>query len=546
MAILKGVLHMITKKRNSIAICILISIVLLTFITTLYADAAELSVSAAVKPKLTYTTGYSKNGFSGFSEGLAAVAQRTKEGRLLWGFINASGKEVIPCKYLSVTPFYKGLAVICVSSDYRELKYGIIDKTGKLIVPAKYDRFVEGNYINGYFTELFAEGIARVAIDNKYGYIDKSGREVTSCKYDYTRDFSDGRALVMRNGKYGYIDTAGKEIIPLKYGKAESFSDGYASVNPDYSSTEVGNTTNLNPGKWGLIDKDGNEVIPPKYDYIGNFTEGLAPVNIGGGYPTGSFSGTAIVYFSGGKWGYIDTEGNEVIPVQYKMSLPQNFHNGHMTVDINGERVSIDTSGRQVEREKYDFVYEYHNGYAKVNLGRKCGFIDINGNEIVTPKYDDVYDFSNGLAPVCIKSEKKYEDAFGTEVTEDIDKWGYVNTNGKEVIPLKYKSAGIFNDGVAEVSLADRSFYIDSSGKEVVLPRGTNWAGKYSEGLRSFQIDTRGYGFVDTTGKIVVQPQYNSVSNFFGGLSLVEKDGKYGILKLIKATDKPAVILQNP
>lgn len=40
------------------------------------------------------------------------------------------------------------------------------------------------------------------------------------------------------------------------------------------------------------------------------------------------------------------------------------------------------------------------------------------------------------------------------------------------------------------------------------------------------------WGFVDTNGKVVVQPQYDSVSDFFGGLSLVKKGGKYGVLKL--------------
>jgi hypothetical protein len=31
-------------------------------------------------------------------------------------------------------------------------------------------------------------------------------------------------------------------------------------------------------GKWGFIDKTGKEVIPPVYDYVGAFYEGLARV----------------------------------------------------------------------------------------------------------------------------------------------------------------------------------------------------------------------------------------------------------------------------
>jgi hypothetical protein len=46
-------------------------------------------------------------------------------------------------------------------------------------------------------------------------------------------------------------------------------------------------------GKWGYIDKEGKEVIPIKYDWARSFSEGLACVKLNG------------------KWGYIDKEGKE-------------------------------------------------------------------------------------------------------------------------------------------------------------------------------------------------------------------------------------------
>ena len=82
-------------------------------------------------------------------------------------------------------------------------KYGFIDKTGKEIIPCKYNN-----------ANNFKEGLAAVNLNGKWGYIDKTGREICPCKYDWAYDFFKGLAKVKLNNKYGYIDTTGKEVIP--------------------------------------------------------------------------------------------------------------------------------------------------------------------------------------------------------------------------------------------------------------------------------------------------------------------------------------------
>ena len=51
--------------------------------------------------------------------------------------------------------------------------------------------------------------------------------------------------------------------------------------------------------KYGYIDKQGNEVIPCKYDYAGGFRDGITTVK------------------KNGKYGYIDKQGNEVVACKY-------------------------------------------------------------------------------------------------------------------------------------------------------------------------------------------------------------------------------------
>jgi predicted Ser/Thr protein kinase len=162
---------------------------------------------------------------------LAAVQLNDK-----WGFIDKTGKEVIPCKYFRAHNFSEGLAAVKLND-----KWGFIDKTGKEVIPYKY-----------FWAYKFSEGLAEVRLNGKYGFIDKTGKEIIPLKYDDVGIFSEGLAAVELNDKWGFIDKTGKEVIPCKYFWARNFSEGLAAVK-------------LND-KWGFIDKTGKEVIPCIYE----------------------------------------------------------------------------------------------------------------------------------------------------------------------------------------------------------------------------------------------------------------------------------------
>ncbi len=52
-------------------------------------------------------------------------------------------------------------------------------------------------------------------------------------------------------------------------------------------------------GKWGFVDEAGKEVVPCRYDEVRDFNEGLAAVRLGG------------------QWGFVDEAGQEVVPCRY-------------------------------------------------------------------------------------------------------------------------------------------------------------------------------------------------------------------------------------
>ncbi len=187
-----------------------------------------------------------------FSDGLAVVGY----GNNIWYIIDKTcdiknTKELLT-QYTNVTGFKEGFVEV-----YKDGKHGFVDQTGREVVPPIYD-----------YVQDFSEGLAQVKKDGKYGFVDQTGKEVVPLIYDSVDSFSDGLARVEKDGKRNYIDKTGKEVVPSEYdlGWGE-FSEGFADVKKGK--------------KYGYIDKNGNVAVPMIYDETREFSEGLAWVRQG-------------------------------------------------------------------------------------------------------------------------------------------------------------------------------------------------------------------------------------------------------------------------
>jgi len=281
---------------------------------------------------------------------------------------------------------------------------------------------------------------------------------------------------------------------------------GNAKTSPTSTSLPSGITAkNLIPfrkgDKFGFSDENKKLIIEPKYDLACFFNEGLAAVVVNK------------------KIGFIDKEGNEVIPPKYERGDVRTlfFIEGLALVKINGKYGFIDKSDKEVTRRRYDDAQPFKEGFAKVYLDGNYGFIDKTGTEITRLKYDYVEPFSEGMAIVKFRN-----------------KYGFIDRTGKEVIPLKYESAGGFSDGLSSVSfgfMGQQHAYIDRSDNEVIRLKSGITAYDFSEGLaRAYDNKTRKWGFIDKTGNIIIQPQYDEALSFFDGLARVKREGKYGFI----------------
>lgn len=101
-----------------------------------------------------------------------------------------------------------------------------------------------------------------------------------------------------------------------------------------------------------------------KYDYVGDAfsSEGLAAVELNG------------------KWGFVSTTGEEIMPCKYDMVYC--FLEGLAQVKLNGKMGFVDERGQEVVSCKYDQADPFEDGVARVILNGKSFLIDKNGNEV--------------------------------------------------------------------------------------------------------------------------------------------------------------------
>ena len=313
-------------------------------------------------------------------------------------------------------------------------------------------------------------------------------------------------------------------------------------------------------GKWGFIDRTGRFRIPPRYDGAGQFSEGVAyvyfsqdgrrrdgVVDVDGKFTELPAPNNSSFIFRDGmarfetplgqerKYGYMDKTGRVVIPPQYSDS--GHFSEGLTWFSVLKERKwlygFIDKTGKVVIEPQFvhqpgDFV----DGFAKVMGQTDVGFIDKTGSFHIKVWYEHSdASLSEGLLAL-IQGDPPRGVYLGRDgrVAFEIPFWQQRTAHQRSLYTLRHLQLAPFSEGLAPVLSFNKLGFIDRTGRVVIEPRFRETSG-FSEGLAAVKIigsdGEYAWGYIDRTGRFAITPQFREARPFAGGLARVTAaDGK--------------------
>lgn len=440
----------------------------------------------------------------------------------LWGLNDSLGNKKLP-------PMFKDITVF---DDFTKIYYEDNRKRNQIFQGlVRHKNLTKFNMpeFRSINTDNFKhQGFAMAIQKNRLcAGINKDGEKLFK-NVRYLDDFKEGLA---RFCQFGYLQRCSPN-----HNMALLCTESTGPFGKDYS----GQSMYFRRAKWGFIDKNGNIVIPPRFEYVKQFSFGVAPVR------------------ADEKWGLIDTSGIEVMPYKYDdISLISGLDSLFL-IKLNSKRMGlIDSEGNIKTGCEYDEIGLFLCGMAKVRINKKWGFIDLNGKLVIPCIYDIVRDFSENRAAVCTNYRWGIVDRGGKTIIKPVHirlgdfsenacwitgkRWyQYVDTTGKVIINEEYQKCGDFKNGFALVRKDGQKFLIDKQGKRrthdklrkisevfdekyIIVAKKKKYAlhtvngekltgysyrkiEPFNDGL-AVVYNRRKYGYIDTTGNIVIPPQ---------------------------------------
>ncbi|GAA4318304.1 WG repeat-containing protein [Flaviaesturariibacter amylovorans] len=359
-----------------------------------------------------------------------------------YGYRDEAGTLVVAPRYEEAEPFSGGIA-----SVRTETGAGVIDARGSELLPPRYQHaFVDRGWVHAYEQEdsaqlLFdAAGTLRLRLEG--------------IQYLYPPE--DGLVRVKRQGRWGVLDLDGLERIPFVH---RSLGPAWQGRLPYYDD-----------GGWGWVDSAGAILVPGQFTAVGPWDDAcwwgrkkgglfevfdrnnerispfdLLELNARRGPASLVRSSRGLHFFGPGFTHLLD------LPAAY--DLAANFYDGRALVQRGGKFGFLDAAGNEVIGAGYVAAGSFSEGLAPVLAGGRWGYIDTNGKETIAPQFAKAGLFSERLAPV-----------------QQQGNWGYIDREGTIQIPCAYSEAGSFRQGLATVGDGRYEWRINRKGAPMTKP----------------------------------------------------------------------------
>lgn len=436
------------------------------------------------------------------------------------GIINRSGKVVLKPEWNKIT-YSNGYYVVSKKLwggySYSE-RFGLTNLNGDIILEIKYEDVKvirdglykvkendswsifnnEGRVTKESYDEIELEGTFIIVSKNGHkGRLNKHGEKVIKSedgdylalpsRFEWGNDFKDGIAKVFINGYENLVDGSFCLVIISE----ERMITIDKSIEYIVSKDNIGNYIFVADKKYGIIDHSGRILIEAKYKHLSHLAGELY---IAGITKEGNHNNT---------YGIVDIEDTIILPFDYSTIRP------YRGMIPNSRCLNDDEYITEQEiLAEGDHWYVYKNGY---------GLIDRNGNICIPSEYDDIQKFDNGF---YIKSNNKY---------------GVVDSEYTIISEPKYSSIKSIGNGLWKVSIVTCQTYarekevygiLDSHGKERLSPiyQFIGDVNDNSVAKGRAIINLNGLkGLVDENYCILSEPQYEYITEFVNGKSMVDR-----------------------
>lgn len=263
--------------------------------------------------------------------------------------------------------------------------------------------------------------------------------------------------------------------------------------------------------------------INETYGYIkesGDFL--LAPVYTG----ASAMMGVNAAVNDGEEWHIINSAGFKVARTSTPVDYMGILVGGKIPVGKGGKYAYVTSSLVIPENLPYDYASNFKNGVAAVKKGDKWAIIDTDEKQITDYIFEDVildeYDTCCNEGVILVKKDGKYY---------------MVNTQGSKITDQAFDDAKAFaGNGPAAVCIAGKWGFVDNTGKIVIEPQYEG-AKSFNIGLGAVYVDGA-WGYVNTNGIIRIKCQFEDCQSFStNGIAAVKEKGMWKYVRLLSYCD---------
>lgn len=477
------------------------------------------------------------------------------------GVIDRNGNILIEPKYSDIyIPNQSKDVFFCLQDD----ENFVLNKDGNEI----FTEFEEVSYLEtSEATELILEKkVLRYKKDGLYGLINFKGEILTEPIYEKVTSLKNkpGNILVKKDGECGVLNSDGDIIIPIKYDTV--VGDEYCQEKYGYTLTGYIVSLKTDTGIiYGYIDYMGNEMLKPEYETItrvleyddtddiyiivrnqgkkGVFKNGKQIIDFN--YQAINYSDKSNIFVveKAGKYGFFNQKGDEILEPKYtKYDIAGNYisvqeNENNMLYDLNGNLINKDTYLSMIEvenssyfiaeneegyyniiskdyqtTEKYTYItYAFDDNFIFINEENKSGVLNIFKGTVIEPNYTSILNME-GTKLIEARNDE----------TGDVDIYNY------ELKKISTISGGIVekvNENYIVIYSESEMMYFDNNGEIVenteVFPDNKLYTIKQNDK----------WGYIDKEGKIIVQCQYDIVTELNEyGFAGIKQEGKWGVI----------------